>query len=86
MKIAKQRAMERACVAVARKLAVVLHRMSSDDTAFRFGRQPGTTARLAAAGGNESERNSPERADEGQGDLVESPEPPGAPETGCETD
>jgi transposase len=49
MKIAKHRGMARARVAVARKLAVVLHRMWSDGTEFRFGKEPGTTARLMAA-------------------------------------
>src|SRR3954454_2644523 len=38
MKIAKGRGMARARVAVARKLAVILHRMWSDQTEFRFGR------------------------------------------------
>ena len=38
MKIAKQRGMARARVAVARKLAVVLHRMWSDDSEFCFGK------------------------------------------------
>jgi len=41
--------MARARVAVARKLAVVLHRMSSDQTAFRFGKEPGVGAGRAAA-------------------------------------
>jgi transposase len=49
MKIAKHRGMARARVAVARKLAVVLHRMWSDETEFRFAMEPGTIARLAAA-------------------------------------
>jgi transposase len=49
MKIAKRRGMARARVAVARKLAVVLHRMWSDETEFRFGKEPGMIARLAAA-------------------------------------
>ena len=49
MKIAKHRGMARARVAVARKLAVVLHRMWSDETEFRFGKEPGAIARLAAA-------------------------------------
>ena len=40
LKIAKHRGMARARVAVARKLAVVLHRMWTDDTEFRFGKQP----------------------------------------------
>jgi transposase len=39
MKIAKARGMARARVAVARKLAVILHRMWSDETEFRFGRE-----------------------------------------------
>ena len=40
MKIANSRGMARARVAVARKLAVVLHRMWCDETEFRFGKQP----------------------------------------------
>ena len=47
MKIAKGRGMARARVAVARKLAVILHRMWSDQTEFRFGKEPGPS--LAAA-------------------------------------
>jgi transposase len=49
MKVAKHRGMARARVAVARKLAVVLHRMWRDQTAFRFGKEPGGGAGLAAA-------------------------------------
>ena len=49
MKIAKARGMARARVAVARKLAVILHRMWSDRTAFRFGREPAAVAVLAVA-------------------------------------
>ena len=49
MKVAKHRGMARARVAVARKLAVVLHRMWSDQTEFRFGKEPGVGAGLAAA-------------------------------------
>lgn len=49
MKVAKHRGMARARVAVARKLAVVLHRMWSDNTEFRFGKEPGATPLLAAA-------------------------------------
>jgi transposase len=44
MKVAKARGMARARVAVARKLAVVLHRMWSDGTEFRFGQEPGLAA------------------------------------------
>ena len=49
MKVAQHRGMARARVAVARKLAVVLHRMWRDQTAFRFGKEPGGGAGLAAA-------------------------------------
>jgi hypothetical protein len=34
--------MARARVAVARKLAVILHRMWSDRATFRFGKEPGS--------------------------------------------
>ena len=47
LKIAKACGMARARVAVARKLAVILHRMWSDETAFRFGKEP--TSVVAAA-------------------------------------
>lgn len=40
MQIAKRRGLARARVAVARKLAVILHRMWSDATEFRFGKEP----------------------------------------------
>ena len=43
MKIAKRRGMARARVAVARKLAVILHRMWSDASEFRFGKEPSST-------------------------------------------
>ena len=49
MQIAKRRGMARARVAVARKLAVILHRMWRDQTEFRFGKEPSTTASRAAA-------------------------------------
>ncbi|MER8421199.1 IS110 family transposase [Mesorhizobium sp. M1329] len=41
MNVAKRRGMAIARVAVARKLAVILHRMWSDATAFRFGKEAG---------------------------------------------
>lgn len=44
MKVAKRRGMARARVAVARKLAVILHRMWVDDAEFRFGADPGPAA------------------------------------------
>ena len=47
MAIAKRRGMARARVAVARKLAVILHRMWLDGSEFRWGKQ--TTAPAAAA-------------------------------------
>jgi transposase len=40
MAIAKRAGMRRAKVAVARKLAVVLHRMWRDGTGFRWGGEP----------------------------------------------
>lgn len=49
MGIAKRRGMARARVAVARKLAVILHRMWCDGSEFRFGKQPGINLDLAAA-------------------------------------
>ena len=49
MTSAKHRGMARARVAVARKRAVILHRMWTDETDFRFGREPETATRLAAA-------------------------------------
>ena len=59
MNVAKARGMARARVAVARKLAVILHRMWSDATEFRFGKEPG----LAAVVKKEERtiRTSPER-------------------------
>ncbi|MER9758334.1 IS110 family transposase [Mesorhizobium sp. M0166] len=41
MNVAKRRGMARARVAVARKLAVILHRMWSDATEFRYSKEPG---------------------------------------------
>jgi transposase len=41
--------MARARVAVARKLAVILHRLWSDGAEFRFGREPVAGAGLANA-------------------------------------
>jgi len=49
MSIAKRRGMARARVAVARKLAVILHRMWSDNAEFRFGKEPGADAGRVAA-------------------------------------
>lgn len=44
MNVAKRRGMARARVAVARKLAVILHRMWTDATEFRFGKEPAALA------------------------------------------
>lgn len=44
VKIAKHRGMARARVAVARKLAVILHRMWTDGAEFRFGKEPAAAA------------------------------------------
>ena len=49
MKVAKARGMARARVAVARKLAVILHRMWSDQTEFRFGKEPSAGVALVGA-------------------------------------
>ncbi len=39
MEVAKRRGMKRAKVALARKLAVLLHRIWADGTVFRWGRE-----------------------------------------------
>jgi transposase len=49
MKIAKRRGMARARVAAARKLAVILHRMWTDGSEFRWGKQAGVPAGAAVA-------------------------------------
>lgn len=49
MQIAKRRGMARARVAVARKLAVIMHRMWCDGSEFRWGKQPTTTTAAVAA-------------------------------------
>jgi transposase len=48
MNIARHRGMARARVAVARKLAVILHRMWSDSAEFRWGKDPADRASVAA--------------------------------------
>lgn len=47
--VARRRGMARARVAVARKLAVILHRMWSDEAEFRFGKEPDANAGLIVA-------------------------------------
>ncbi len=42
MQVAKRRGLQRAKIACARKLAIILHRMWSDETDFRWGKE--TTA------------------------------------------
>jgi hypothetical protein len=44
MNIAKRCGMARAWVAIARKLAVILHRMWANATEFRFGKEPAALA------------------------------------------
>jgi transposase len=44
MTIAKRRGMARARIAVARKLAVILHRVWVDATVFRYGKEPASAA------------------------------------------
>jgi transposase len=48
LRVAKTRGMARARVAVARKLAVVLHTMWREETSFRFGKEPAATIAAAA--------------------------------------
>jgi transposase len=73
MGIAQRRGMAKARVAVARKLAVILHRMWSDQAEFRWGKAP-TLA--------DNNQFSPEEAgsgrshgNDGRVDLVEGPDP-----------
>ena len=47
MKVAKRRGMRQATVAVARRLAVVLHRMWTDGTDFSWGSELGTAVAAA---------------------------------------
>ena len=54
MGVARRRGMARARVAVARKLAVILHRMWSDATEFRFGKEPGASTSPAPPPANAS--------------------------------
>jgi transposase len=44
VKLAQRIGMKKACVAVARKLAIIMHRMWVDGTDFRFGRPPAAAA------------------------------------------
>jgi transposase len=48
MNIAKRRGMARARVAVARKLAVILHRIGVDGSEFRWGKQAAAPVMPAA--------------------------------------
>lgn len=92
MQIAKRRRMARARVSVARKLAVILHRMWSDITEFRFGKEPGIQTALHRQRTIADNSFTPEGEFRSfpwgrwQGDLVDSPEPGGASPQGRETD
>ena len=44
MRVAKRRGMQRAKIACARKLAIILHRMWIDETDFRWGKETTTAA------------------------------------------
>ena len=82
MNVAKRRGMARARVAVARKLAVILHRMWVDGSRVPLG-QAGRSARGRSVADSSSfrlTRAEPRRSrgDDGRGDLVESPEPEGS--------
>ena len=94
MKVAKHRGMARARVAVARKLAVVLHRMWSDQTDSASARspvwapawqrpEPRRTRHHELAREGEPNRS---RGDDERSDLVESPEPAGEGPQSRETD
>ncbi len=83
MNVAKRRGMARARVAVARKLAVILHRMWADGSPSSAG---ASSRSVGSSGMNERSssfrltRAEPRRSrgDDGRGDLVESPEPEGS--------
>jgi hypothetical protein len=47
MRVAQRRGMRRAIVAVARRLAVILHRMWVDGTDFRWSNDPAVTVKAA---------------------------------------
>ena len=47
MAVAKRRGLRRAIIAVARKLAVIMHRMWADGTDFRWSRDGEATAATA---------------------------------------
>jgi hypothetical protein len=59
MAIARRRGVKRAIVAVARKLAVILHRMWLDGTEFRWGKEVPSAHNRARARG--AERDPPDR-------------------------
>ena len=44
MQVAKRRGMKKAIVALARRLAVIMHRIWVDGTEFRWTREPAATA------------------------------------------
>ena len=80
MQVAKRRGMARARIAVARKLAVILHRMWADGTEFRWGKEERGAGRLREIEfppGRAEPRRS--RGDDGRGDPAESFEPGGGP-------
>src|ERR1700733_9616524 len=81
MNIAKRRGMACARVAVARKLAVILHRMWVDGSEFRWGKQAAASQRPHDERSSSFRLTKAEprrsRGDDGRGDLVESPEPDG---------
>ena len=53
VKLAKRVGAKKACVAVARKLAIIMHRMWVDETDFRFGQPP--TAKTAQGSSRRSD-------------------------------
>ncbi|MCQ4191275.1 transposase [Methylocystis suflitae] len=59
LKLAKKRGHKRACVAVARKLAVIMHAMWRDFSEFRFKAPPATSGGTASAHRGSSPRGKP---------------------------
>ncbi len=87
MKIANRRGMAIARMAVARKLATILHRMGVDATGFRFGREQLSSRHRGDRGRSGLPRTSivPVRT-AGEAILVASPEPERTPKRACEWD
>lgn len=86
MKVAKARGMARARVAVARKLAVILHRIGVTTRTSAGASKPRPRRKEAFSASAHTGGATSSRGDEGRGDLVESPEPRGNRPEGRDTD